>query len=112
PRIQLGQRFHIGSQQTGGAYALGTPTLRGSSPDYSWSAQDGACGASGEGQEAPEVQAGVMRAEVEAELGTVAVGELTDPAADLENAESQGIELEPCGLGLGDREPTAQGVQE
>jgi hypothetical protein len=39
---------------------------------------------------------------VQAEVGPVAVGDLAHPAADLQDPETEGIELKVGGLGLGE----------
>jgi hypothetical protein len=41
----------------------------------------------------------VVGAEVDADVGDVGEEAFTDPAADLDDAEAQGIELEAGGLG-------------
>ena len=55
--------------------------------------RDGAC------EQEPEVPAWVVGAEVDADIGDGEVGAFADPAADLDEAEAEGIELQASGLG-------------
>ena len=47
----------------------------------------------------PESEARVVRAEVDTDIWEAEVGALANPAADLDDAEAEGVELEACSLG-------------
>src|SRR5437588_9569123 len=81
--------------------------IRQASPDYS-PAPGGGAGDAGEQQ--PEGLAWMMRAEVQADIGNGVVVQLADPAADLDDPQTERIELQPGRMG--GHEPAAQGVQQ
>src|SRR5688572_10314282 len=84
-----------------------TEPVSAASPDYS----PARCRGSGDaGEQGPERSAGVVGTEVQAQVGTVAVSDFADPAADFDEAQAEGIELQPGGLG--GEQPAAELVEQ
>ena len=65
---------------------------------------------SGTGEQAPKGEARVMGAEVDAHVRRGEVGAFADPAADLDDAEAQGVELEAWGPGR--EEPASELIEQ
>ena len=66
------------------------------SPDYS---RAPGVNAGGAGEQEPESAAGMVRAEMDADAGDGEASRFSDPAADLDDAQAERIELEARGVG-------------